>query len=211
MSIRSILSALAAAVFSIITVNTANTQTVEEWRAAEEGTSNKQPQVKINPNYHGVTPGSGNNLPRVEELKGKAGTWVTWPGFIMREDGGSRLFLQTTVTVDYKIEKKKKRYIVKLKDANVYLSNNRNPLVTTHFNTPVNRAYLKKRRKAIELVIELRVKQSPEITQSVDQDGYHYLFIDFNPGNYPKTEDRTERPSFQKQSTSANTISPEAY
>ena len=57
------------------------------------------------PAYNGVVPGSGNPLPKVEELKTLDGVWVTWPGFVMKEDGGSRIFLQTTVSVDYAVEK----------------------------------------------------------------------------------------------------------
>ncbi|MCP4604290.1 MAG: hypothetical protein GY847_27845 [Proteobacteria bacterium] len=204
MSIRYIMSALAAVSFVVTTANTASTQTVEDWRAAEDGTN--QPPPQIDPNYHGVIPGSGNNLPRVEELKGKSGTWVTWPGFFMLEDGGSRFFLQTTVSVDYTTEKKKKRLILKLKNTKVYLSNNRNPLVTEHFNTPVTRIYLKKRRKRVDLVIELKVDSSPQITQTVDQDGYHYLFIDFPPGDYPKAQAPDGRPAFSSYAPTLKSV-----
>ena len=178
-------------------VMTATAQSPKEWRAAEaqdEGSG-----VELGQKYTGVRPGSGNNLPRVEELKGKPGMWVTWPGFLLLDDGTSRLFLQTTGPVKYAIAEKSKQITLKLKNAKVHLRNNRNPLVTVHFNTPLDRAYLKKNRKSLDLVMELRQPATPRISQTVDSDGYHYLFIDFPPGNYPPSVNRN--PSFQGYGT----------
>ncbi len=172
-------------------------QTRKDWRAA--GTPENEQGVKLKQKYTGVTPGSGNNLPRVEELKGKPGTWVTWPGFIILEDGTSRIFLQTTVPVAYAISEGNRRISLKLKNAKVHLRNNRNPLVTVHFNTPLDRAYLKKNRKSLDLVMELRQSATPNIHQTVDNDGYHYLFVDYPPGNYPVSADKNQ--SFQGYGT----------
>jgi hypothetical protein len=196
---RSILFLCAVAAVLGAAPGKSRAQTREDWRATEGDAEEKK--VVIQQSYTGVTPGSGNNLPRVEELKGKSGTWVTWPGFLMRVDGGSRLFLQTTVSLDYRLEEKKKRIVLKLNDAQVFLSNNRNPLVTTHFNTPIRRAYLKVRNQTTELVIELKVSKAPEITQMIDQDGYHYMFIDFPPGRYPQEKPASPRRSFSEYGT----------
>jgi hypothetical protein len=162
---------------------TAAAQTHKNW--SETKTPDDNTAMKLEQGYAGVKPGSGNNLPRVEELKDKPGTWVTWPGFLLMPDGTSRLFLQTTVPVAYSIDERDKKISLKLKDAKVHLRNNRNPLVTVHFNTPLNRAYLKKNRKSLDLVMELRQSVMPRISQTVDHDGYHYLFVDFPPGSYP--------------------------
>jgi hypothetical protein len=189
---------MSAAFFLTVLGSSVFAQSTEEWRATEDGDDTSQ--VKLEQNYHGVTPGSGNNLPKVEELKNLSGVWVTWPGFTMREDGSSRIFLQTTVAVEYtveKIKKGKKRVVIKLKDARVHLSNNRNPLVTTHFNTPVKRVSLKKRKKSLELRIELKVPSPHHISQTTDRDGYHYLFIDFQKGDYSSYHPEERRPAFQ--------------
>ncbi|MCP4675750.1 MAG: hypothetical protein GY854_09640 [Deltaproteobacteria bacterium] len=207
MSARSLFGILAAVTLLAASSNTVRAQSPEEWRATEEGKTEK-PALTAQQFYNGVTPGSGNNLPRVEELRGKAGTWVTWPGFMMRIGGGSRIFIQTTVALDYSLQEKKKKLVLKLNDAQVFLSNNRNPLVTTHFNTPVKRAYIKKRRKKTELVVELKVESAPQITQMVDQDGYHYLFIDFPQGTYPKATG-SARPSYSGYGRPSETIEPE--
>ena len=177
-----------------LTVGLAQAQ--DDWRAGEPP---GEQEVKLKQGYTGVRPGSGNNLPRVEELRDKPGTWVTWPGFLMMQDGTSRLFLQTTVPVAYAINEKNKRISLKLKKAKVHLRNNRNPLVTVHFNTPLNRAYLKKSRKSLDLIMELRKSVFPAISQTVDGDGYHYLFIDFPPGNYPSAVDKNQ--SFRRHGT----------
>jgi hypothetical protein len=184
--------------FFTMLANAVFAQSTEEWRATEEGDENAK--IKLEQNYHGVKPGSGNNLPKVEELKTLSGVWVTWPGFTMREGGSSRIFLQTTGAVEYKIEKAKKakkRIVIKLKDARVHLSNNRNPLVTTHFNTPAKRVSLKKWKKSLNLVIELKVSSPHEISQTTDEDGYHYLFVDFQKGDYSDYHPKDGRPAYQ--------------
>lgn len=177
------LMASAAAILIVSVENLAWGQTRDDWRATENIDEAKKPQIEEP--YHGVTPGSGNNLPKVAELKNKPGTWVTWPGFLMLPDGSSRVFLQTTGPMTPKMEKTKKIAVVKLGKANIHLSNNKNPLVTTHFNTPLDKAYLKKRkvrRKThVELILELKSDVTPQISQTTDEDGYHYVFFDFSP------------------------------
>ena len=195
-----LISVIFAAIFLFANSSAARAQSREDWRATEEG-AHTNPNAPLQQSYHGVTPGSGNNLPRVEALKGKPGTWVTWPGFLMRSDGGSRIFIQTTGSVSYRIKRKKNQVILILKKAKVHLSNNRNPLVTTHFNTPLKRAYIKRSRKGLDLVMNLKVKASPQISQTTDPDGYHYLFVDFSPGDYPKIEDVEGRPNFSGYDT----------
>lgn len=196
MAPRGILYALIGTLLLSMPVFMLHAQSQKEWRQTENKTTTS-PKI-VTPHYDGVTPGSGNNLPKVEELKNKPGTWVTWPGFRMLTSGASQVFLQTTGSVKYSLIEQKTKLIVKLKDASVHLSNNRNPLVTTHFNTPVRRAYLKKKRRAgVELVIELKQPCTCQITQSFEGDDYHYLFIDFPAGTYPVEESASARPSFE--------------
>lgn len=158
----------------------------DEWRKTE-GEIPEQ-KITLRQHYTGVKPGEGNNLPRVAELKGKTGTWVTWPGFMPLQNGGSRLFIQATEPLQYTIRDKGLTVTLSFKNAKVHLSNNRNPLVTTHFNTPLKRAYLKRHKKQSDLILELKVNATPEISQMTDADGYQYLFVDFAPGEYPIVE-----------------------
>lgn len=185
---------------SIIVVGSAAAQSREDWRASEDKKSTSS--LDLVQGYHGVTPGSGNNLPKIDELKGKEGNWITWPGFTMLPNGGSRIFLQSTMLIKYQMTADKKNTMVlKFENTNVHLGNNRNPLVTTHFNTPLTKAFLKKQKKinAYELVILLRVDQKPTVNQATGQDGYYYLFVDFPAGDYPipeTKEDDEEVPSY---------------
>ena len=189
---------LLAIVFSatplVLVAGLAFAQSQSDWLTAQNSGSEG---LILEQSYHGTTPGSGNTLPRVEELKGKPGTWVTWPGFVMRPDGGSRIFLQTTRSLEYTKTDKKNRLYLTFKNAKVHLANNRNPLVTIHFNTPVRRTYLKRARKSVELAVEYKVSTQAAITQFSDKDGYNYLFIDFPAGQYPIGGDFGGRPSFK--------------
>lgn len=152
--------------------------------------------------YPGVKPGTGNTLPKVTELKNKEGTWVTWPGFSMTEDGGSQIFLQTTGPLAHKMESKKRVIRIKIKRAKIFLKNNRNPLVTTYFNTPIKSAHLKKRGKGVELIVELKESATPTVRQTTGEDGYYYMFLDFPPGQY-ETEKALPKKPFETQTEGA--------
>ncbi len=192
MSKRCVAFALGTAAILLLMAGESLAQSVDEWRATEEG----QTEVRtLDTTYDGVTPGSGNTLPKIEELKGKEGTWVTWPGFLMRDELGSRFFIQSTVPLEFTVVTKKNKITIQIKNAKVFLRNNSNPLVTTHFNTPVKRAYLKRRGKNVDVVLEMKTEVIPTVTQSAVGDGYHYMFIDFAPGTYPVAPD--ERPGSQ--------------
>jgi len=189
--------ALAAAV----AVSAALAQTKEEWREAKEG-DGAAPVLVLEQSYHGTVPGAGNGLPRVEEIKGKPGNWITWPGFLMRPDGGSRLFIQTTKELAFEKVAKKNRVQLQFRDTRVHLDNNHNPLVTVNFNTPLKSAFLKRRLKRVDLVMEFKETAEIVVTQHVDPDGYCYLFVDFPPGQYSTGGEWHLRPVVQQAATS---------
>ena len=203
---RTMIVAAAAMVAVLVAAALALAQSQEEWR---EVTNSEGGTLALEQTYHGTRPGAGNTLPRVDELKGMPGTWVTWPGFIMLPDGSSRVFLQTTKPLEYKRNDKQKRTTLTLKGAEVFLKNNRNPLVTIHFNTPVRRAYLKPRKGSVEFVLEMKVAATASIAQFADQDGYHYLFVDFPAGQYPTGGQYGNRPSFSGFGTPGQAVDDE--
>lgn len=175
-----------AAVFALtgaVAASDASAQTQQDWRSAKEVAPAATPLV-LAQSYHGTKPGEGNALPRVEEIKGREGNWVTWPGFMMRPDSGSRLFVQTTRALEYEKVVKKNRIRLRFKDTQVFLDNNRNPLVTMNFNTPLRSAYLKRDKKSVQLVMDLKVASDVVITQAADADGFCYLFVDFPVGQF---------------------------
>jgi hypothetical protein len=195
------------ALATAVAVSAALAQTKEEWREAKEG-ENPAPQLVLAQSYHGTVPGMGNALPRIEEIKGKSGNWITWPGFLMRPDGGSRLFIQTTKELTFEKVANKNRVQLQFKDTRVHLNNNRNPLVTVNFNTPLRTAFLKRHAKRVDLVMELKEPSEIVVSQHVDQDGYCYLFVDFQPGQYSTGGEWHPRPLYQQ---SSGTMSSDEY
>ena len=101
-----IIATVFTAALLVLVAGLAFAQSQNDWQTAQnpEGEG-----LLLGQSYHGTVPGGGNTLPRVEELKGKPGTWVTWPGFVMRSDGGSRIFIQTTRSLEYTKTDKKNR------------------------------------------------------------------------------------------------------
>ena len=128
--------------------------------------------------YEGVTPGTDNPPPRAQRLN-KRDRVVTWPGFQVLSNGSSRFFVQSTRPVSFDVRKSNKRFEVLIRRNKIHLANNRHPLETQHFETPVTRAYLKPRGRDVALVFELRDKVTPTVTQKRSDDGYNYLFVEF--------------------------------
>lgn len=134
--------------------------------------------------YAGVTPGaegSANLPPKAEEIP-EGATMLTWPGFMMRKEGGSRFFVQTSGPVQTATHESDGRFELILRNTRVYLKNNFRPLETEFFPTPVTRATVQRRgKKDVAMVFELRAQATPTITQEKGKDGFNYVFVDFAP------------------------------
>ncbi|MGB8225121.1 MAG: hypothetical protein WCF10_21220 [Polyangiales bacterium] len=134
--------------------------------------------------YGGVTPGSegSENLPPKAEEIPKGALMLTWPGFMMHEDGGSCFFIQTSEPVHVTSEQSKGRFELLLRDTRVYLKNNYLPLETQFFDTPVTRATVHRAgKKDVVMVFEMRKDVTPTITQKKGKDGFNYVFVEFSP------------------------------
>jgi hypothetical protein len=133
--------------------------------------------------YGGVTPGSENseNLPpKVEEIP-QGALMVTWPGFMMHEDG-SCFFIQTSQPVKFGTQRSEGRLELVLHNTRVHLKNNYLPLETEFFDTPVTRATVQPRgKKDVVMVFEMREDATPSITQNKGKDGFNYVFVKFGP------------------------------
>ncbi|MCK7501017.1 MAG: hypothetical protein MZW92_70920 [Comamonadaceae bacterium] len=111
---------------------------------------------------------------------------VTWPGFEITASG-SRIFVQSLRPITYSRADEANRVVFVLQKTRIHLRNNRNPLVTEHFNTPVGTAYLRRRGSDTLLILDMKVGSSPSISQ-VTEGGYSFLFLDFPGGSYPIPE-----------------------
>lgn len=159
------------------------------------------PEVDPRPTgaYAGVEPGEAQPPPAYDRLarRGTRQAVLTWPGFTPLPDGGSRFFVQTTEPRITETHLEAGRIVIRFPDATTHLRNSRRWLETQFFDTPVRRARLERRgRTDMALVLHLRpgVSVSPRVTTEAAPGGaFHYVYVDFAPGNYAPAE--TEPPA----------------
>ncbi len=145
-----------------------------------------QAPVRLNPgqDYQGVVPGQPNRPPAARRASRAPVPVVTWPGFQMTPTG-SRIFVQTSASVPIDPSAEPGKLVYALHNCRIDLRNNRNPLVTEHFNTPVVRAYLRQRGRDVQLVLEMRAQVSPSVRQeAAGVNGFQYIFLEFPAGRY---------------------------
>ena len=133
--------------------------------------------------YGGVNPESDSeNLPpKVEEIP-EGAVMLTWPGFMMNEDGSSTFFVQTSKEVRYGTTQSKGQFELVIHDIRVHLKTNYLPLETQYFDTPVTRAMVQRSGKRdVTMVFEMRKEATPTITQKKGKDGFNYVFVKFLP------------------------------
>jgi hypothetical protein len=130
--------------------------------------------------YDGVNPESDSeNLPpKVEEIP-EGAVMLTWPGFLMHEDG-SCFFIQTSKQVRFGTAETKGQFELVIHDIRVHLKTNYLPLETQFFDTPVTRATVQRTgKKDVTMVFEMRENATPTITQKKGKDGFNYVFVKF--------------------------------
>jgi hypothetical protein len=130
--------------------------------------------------YAGVNPeSSSENLPpKVDEIP-EGAVMLTWPGFMMHEDG-SCFFVQTSKEVRYGTTQTKSRFELVIHNIRVHLKTNYLPLETQYFDTPVTRATVRRSgKKDVTMVFEMRENVTPTITQKKGKDGFNYVFVKF--------------------------------
>lgn len=133
--------------------------------------------------YMGVTPG-GPEKPPVPATPNSTPAIVTWPGFQMRADGSSRVFVQTTTPVTVTPSQKGNLLTIDLGGARVNAETNAFALYTRFFNTPVVRAQIKGVGKKSVLEIELRASVQPIISSEQAKSGFFFIYVDFPAGDY---------------------------
>ena len=132
--------------------------------------------------YEGVNPESetSENLPpKVEEIP-EGALMLTWPGFMMQEDGSS-FFVQTSKEVRFGTRRAQGRFELMLYNIGVHLKTNYLPLETQYFDTPVTRATVQRTGKGVTMVFEMREDVTPTVTQKKGKDGFNYVFVKFPP------------------------------
>ncbi|MCB9617267.1 MAG: hypothetical protein H6722_32955 [Sandaracinus sp.] len=135
--------------------------------------------------YAGVSPGTGNAPPRAGAVaRARPAKLLTWPGFQATPGGGSRFFLQVSGPVQFETRSSQGRFEVVLKNTRAHLRNTFRPLDTRFFRTPVDRAKVERRRRDLAVVFQMRADSTPNVTQGVGENGYHFVYVDFPAGNW---------------------------
>ena len=83
------------------------------------------------------------------------------PAFRMAADGSSKVWVSVTRPVDVQVRRAAGHVTFVLPGVQVGVRNNTNPLVTTHFDTPLERARLLADRAGALLVLDLRETAEP--------------------------------------------------
>jgi hypothetical protein len=139
--------------------------------------------------YTGVAPG-GSATPAVGMPAGKSPATITWPGFQMRPDGTSRVFIQSTAPLNPQPSAAPNKYLVLLPGARVSGGTNRLPLETRFFNTPVTKVSLSVNRDGAQLILDLRADVAPQISTERDSTGYYFTYIDLPKGHFVVAADK---------------------
>ena len=139
--------------------------------------------------YGGVTPGVRTLPPGFRRLA-RLGTTrvpvVAWPGFQM-VPGGSRLFVAMTRPAVVTESRTPLQRVFHIAGGRIALSNNRRPLITEAFDTPMVRATLRNVRGGVDLVVQMRAEVEHRMSQEVGPQGLNFVFVDFPPFQAPDT------------------------
>jgi hypothetical protein len=129
----------------------------------------------------------------------RAGPIATLPGFEETSDGGSRLFVALTQSVQ--VEERKAQGVITyvLKGAHINRYNNTNALVTVHFNTPVSRARLVPAGNDLHFIVELRAAATPTFKMVDNADRSAMLTIDFAKGDFTNAPAQGDAPPVVSQ------------
>jgi hypothetical protein len=117
--------------------------------SAEAGYSWRDKQLKSkHPRLH-----STKVNPNLIQAKG--------PEFAIGSDGTSRITVQLSRKVEVVAEGNRRRFTYDLPNVQVAVANDMNPLITTHFSTPLQNARLIPQKKGARLVVDLRESVTP--------------------------------------------------
>ena len=132
-----------------------------------------QPEKRRSGPYLGVLPGVNNRAPNKPRRSRRP--LITWLGFQMRQDGGSRVFVQGTQTLTYELEgssERKLRFF--FPRSRLHTRIERLPLDASYFPAVVDSVKAHRRRGGVLVEVALRESAHHEIRQQ----GV-FLFIDF--------------------------------
>ncbi len=205
---RSVLSSAIALGFLVVglSAHAQQTQPMPEGQppAGESSGGGSGPAAEVPEKSAPVTPAAGYAYSDKPTASARAkhshyrtrGPVVNMPGFEQTAEGGSRLFVQLSQSVQVEERKAQGSVTYVLKGASPRVHNNTNALVTVHFNTPVSRARLVPQGQDLLFVIDLRSAVTPTWKMNEAPDKSATLTIDFPKGDYlPATGEAAAAPT----------------
>jgi hypothetical protein len=160
----------------------------EQFASSRSNPSEARGQEHTAGTYMGVVPGAVTRPPAAGAAA-KTPLTITWPGFQMRADGSSRVFIQSNAPLAPQPTAAPGRFLVRLPGAHIAAGTNRLPLETRYFNTPVLKVSLSTDRSGATLVLELRADVAPQLSSEAGAAGYYFTFIELPKGNYVQAID----------------------
>lgn len=127
----------------------------------------------------------------------------------MREDGGSRFFVQTSAAVTASVSTSDGRVEIVFPNTTIHVSNSRRFLETAFFETPVVRAHLERRRNDMVLVMQMRANVVPQISSAAES-GFFFTYIDFPAGQYRPADLGPVQPPPQRDPSGRAVVRPAA-
>jgi hypothetical protein len=135
--------------------------------------------------YAGVVPGAAKQPPAAKAAKASSGPTITWPGFQMRPDGSSRVFIQSTAPLEPKVlSAAGTKFELELPRARIAAKTNRLPLDTRFFNTPVTRVSVSSASAGAVVHVDLRAPVTPLVSSEPGPTGYFFTYIELPKGDY---------------------------
>jgi hypothetical protein len=171
------------------------------------------------PTAYGATSTARGDRTHARAPGGQPGNDALMTGFETLADGSTRLFIELSKPVAYETKASGSTFTLILKEVRVDRRNNRNPMVTVHFNTPVTTARLVPHGRNLWLVIDLRANVQPAVTMATTDtaadtasSGGTTLRVGFPKGDYlqlppgaPATASASAPAPRQQASASADT------
>jgi len=123
------------------------------------------------------------------------------PEFVLTADGMSRISVQLSRRVEVVVNTNHDRHIYELPNVQVAVANDMNPLVTTHFSTPIRNVRLVSQGKGARLIVDLREPVTPRHEIRDVAGGAAILEVTLPKSAHPLSRD-SEMPQQQTKSSS---------
>jgi hypothetical protein len=120
---------------------------------------------------------------------------ATYPGFRVLPNGTSELVLRISKKVAVEMRKANGRVVFALPGVQVGVRNNTNPLITTHFDTPLSRARLSQDKQGAELQLDLREAVVPAFKVMESAGGGISVLITLPRASRSYSHDRAPQPA----------------